>query len=74
VAYTKFSYSPSGLLLEGRALSYEDLAVQTDKFARDKERVKSAVFSDINLDAAKGEIVFKLSVTLDPRVIAYTIN
>jgi hypothetical protein len=28
VSYTKFSYTPNALALEGRALSYEDLAVQ----------------------------------------------
>lgn len=74
VAYTKFNYSPTGLALEGRALSYEDLAVQSEKFAADKERVRSAVISDINLDNTTGQIAFKLSLTLDPRVIAYTVN
>jgi hypothetical protein len=74
VSYTKFSYTPNALALEGRALSYEDLAVQSEKYAADKERVKNAIFSDINLDSTRGDVVFKLALTLDPKLVEYTTN
>jgi hypothetical protein len=50
------------------------LAVQSEKYAADKERVKNAIFSDINLDNTRGDVVFKLALTLDPKLVEYTTN
>ncbi len=70
VYYSHLSYSGNTLTIDGRASSYEDIAVQTQVFARDQGRIKSFIFSDLDLDSF-GNVVFKLVLNLEPEVTSY---
>ncbi len=70
IQYTRFGFTPTGLNLEGKASSYEDIAVQTKVFTQDRTRIKSFIFSDLNLDG-DGEVIFHLTMDLEPSFMAY---
>lgn len=70
IYYSRFDYSGGTLNIEGRASSYEDIALQTQVFVRDKGRIKSFIFSDLDLDSL-GNVIFKLVVSLEPEVTSY---
>ncbi len=74
VRFNKFEYSNDlkGVVkvdLDGEAKNYETLALQSSEFAKNKN-IKGNVFSNINLDE-KGNVIFKVEITLDPTVISY---
>jgi hypothetical protein len=72
VRYTSVDYNNGTLNIVGTARSYEDIAVQSHVF--DEERlIKSFIFSDLNLDG-QGNVIFKLVVNLDPRVLKYALS
>lgn len=73
IAYRGFTYSTKGLTMDGKATSYEDIAVQTQIFSANKKQIQSFIFSDLNLDN-EGAVTFKLTVVLDPAVINYLKN
>ncbi len=71
VRYTSLDYNNTTINISGVARSYEDIAVQSNVF--DQERlIKSFIFSDLNLDA-QGNVVFKLVINLDPRILQYSL-
>jgi hypothetical protein len=69
IAYTKFNFAGPQLKLAGRATKYEDLAVQSDVFAKEPS-IKEFVFSELNLNE-RGEVVFELQLSIDPAVFSY---
>ncbi|MEK7650651.1 MAG: hypothetical protein AAB364_02165 [Patescibacteria group bacterium] len=71
VYYTRFSLVADAATIEGRASSYEDIAVQTQIFARDQGRIKSFIFSDLDLDGF-GNVIFKLVLNVEPEVTSYS--
>ena len=70
VYYTRFALASNTMTIEGRASTYEDIAVQTQVFGRDQGRIKSFIFSNLDLDSF-GNVVFKLVVNLEPEVMSY---
>ncbi len=71
IYYSRFEYADGKTLnIEGRASSYEDIALQTQVFVRDKGRIKSFIFSDLDLDSF-GNVIFKLVVNLEPELTSY---
>lgn len=70
VYYTRFSLVDKTATIEGRASSYEDIAVQTQVFARNQGRIKSFIFSDLDLDGF-GNVVFKLVLNVEPELISH---
>lgn len=71
IYYTTLDYKGNTLSIDGRASSYEDIAAQTQVFARDRGRIKSFIFSDLDLDATNN-VTFKLVINLEPEVTNYT--
>lgn len=69
IRYTKFDFSDKGILIEGVAVGYEDIAVQLKAF-KESELVKSAVFSGLGLDQ-RGNVTFKLALSVDQDVLSY---
>lgn len=57
------------LRLGGQGKNFNSVALQSDIFGKDKS-FKSPVFSDLNPDLG-GNIVFKFSATIDPKLTAY---
>jgi hypothetical protein len=70
IYYTRMSYAANSLTIEGRASSYEDIAVQTSIFSRDRGRIKSFLFSDLDQDSTNN-VVFKLVINIEPGVTSY---
>lgn len=70
IYFSHLSYNGQTLMIDGRASSYENIAVQTQVFARDQGRIKSFIFSDLDLDSF-GNVVFKLALNLEPEVTSY---
>lgn len=70
IYYTRFSFDGRTATIEGRAANYEDIAVQTQVFDRDRGRVKSFIFSDLDLDSL-GNVIFKLVLNVEPEVTSY---
>lgn len=70
IQYTRFGFSETGLSLDGRASSYEDIAVQTKVFTQDRTRIKNFIFSDLNLDG-QGDVTFRLSMNLESSFRGY---
>ena len=71
VRYTSLDYNNVTINISGVAQSYEDIAVQSNVF--DRERlIPSFIFSDLNLDN-EGNVVFKLVINLDPRLLKYSL-
>lgn len=70
IYYTRLTYAKNTFTIEGRASSYEDIAVQTSIFSRERSRIKSFIFSDLDLDST-GAVVFKLVLNVEPSVTSY---
>lgn len=75
VRFTRFEYNNEPgkgvtLKLSGEARSYGSVALQADTLNADKQYVKSAVFSNLNLDD-KGNVTFDALVALDPDATNY---
>ncbi|MDO8183689.1 MAG: hypothetical protein Q7T49_01750 [bacterium] len=71
VRYTSLDYNNVTINISGVAQSYEDIAVQSNVF--DRERlIPSFIFSDLNLDN-EGNVVFKLVINLDSRLLKYSL-
>ena len=74
IYYNSFSFNADkGITMEGKAISYEDIAVQTQIFSADKGRIQSFIFSDLDTDK-DGVVIFKLTMILEPAVISYSHN
>ncbi|MCC6290797.1 hypothetical protein IT398_01895 [Candidatus Nomurabacteria bacterium] len=71
IYYTRFAYNGKTITIEGRASGYEDIAVQTQVLSRDRGRIKSFIFSDLDLDSF-GNVIFRLILNVEPEVISYT--
>ena len=69
IQYKKFTYNNGTVTLEGIARSYQDIAVQANKFNQEK-MIKNFIFSNLDLDS-KGNIVFSLQLTFDPALTRY---
>lgn len=74
VRFTKFEYrnvkgSVPSLQLDGEAKSYSSVALLSDSFAED-ERIKSPVFSNLNLNEAGG-VKFSFQASLDPTMTSF---
>lgn len=76
VRFTKFSYdfqagSDSKIVfnLEGQAIGYRSVALQSDLLTTNKQIV-DPIFSDLSLDD-KGNVLFKLSFSVDPSFVDY---
>lgn len=72
VRFTSFDYDGKNITISGVAKSYEDVAVQSNVFDREK-LISGFLFSDLNLDTA-GNVVFKLVLTVDPRLLSYELS
>ncbi|HYC83118.1 MAG TPA: hypothetical protein VEB60_01030 [Candidatus Paceibacterota bacterium] len=71
VQYQRFSFSPTGVIIEGTAEGYEDIALQSREFGKHKDKIQGFIFSDLNLDQNTGNVVFKLEMTVNPSVLSY---
>ncbi|MCK5285753.1 MAG: hypothetical protein KAJ58_00820 [Candidatus Pacebacteria bacterium] len=60
------------LILEGRANSYADVAVQSNVLSSNKN-ILEPIFSDLRVNS-NGDIVFKASMKMDPKLISYKDN
>ena len=74
IQYNKFQFSKGNSFeLSGVAKSYDDIAYQQTVFAdvnKGQKYIKSFAFSDFDLDP-KGNVIFKLTLTVDPKLLAY---
>lgn len=70
ISYTNFDFTPTGIVITGRAQSYEDVAIQSDIFGAHKSQIASFIFSDLNLDVG-GDVTFQLDMTLGSDFTAY---
>jgi len=73
IQYTKFEFSKTNsFTIEGLAKSYDDIAFQQKVFAGEQAQkyIKSFAFSDFDLDA-KGNVKFKLLLTVDPTLLSF---
>ncbi len=70
VQYRKFSFSSTGVVVEGVAASYEDIALQSKEFAKHKEDILTFIFSDLVLEP-NGGVAFKLQMTINPSILSY---
>lgn len=73
IGYTSFAYSPKNITLDGKALSFEDIAVQSQVFteAKRNNQLVEFMFSDLDQDD-KGNIKFKLTLVINPELILAT--
>ena len=53
--------------LDGEALSFQAVALQSDEFAK-HPAVKKAIFSDLGMDKTR-RVVFQVALTIDPPLI-----
>lgn len=75
VSFSKMDYSNSPekgpvLILSGVARSYGSVALQADLLNSNKRFVRSAVFSNLNLDE-QGNVAFSAQINLDPDLTNY---
>ncbi len=76
VRFTRFEYinvnssGPPTVKVSGQARSYGSVALQADLLNGNKQFIKSAVFSNLNLDD-KGNVTFDAMITLDPDLTNY---
>lgn len=70
VSYSSFSYGEKGMSLNGQAMSYEDVAIQTKIFdeAKRQNQIQEFMFSDLDADD-KGLVKFKLTIVINPTLI-----
>lgn len=70
VAYTSFAYSPKNITLDGQAVGFEDIAVQSQVFteAKRNNQLEEFMFSDLDQDQ-KGRVKFKLTLVINPSLI-----
>lgn len=70
VTYTNFNYSAKNIILDGRALGFEDIAVQSEVFteAKRNNQLQEFMFSDLDQDL-DGRVKFKLTLVLNPSVV-----
>ena len=76
IQYTKFQFSKDNSFeLSGIAKSYDDIAYQQKVFAGDQRSkyISSFAFSDFDLDT-KGNVIFKLVMTVDKKLLAYQVD
>ncbi len=77
IQYTKFQFDKGNSFeLDGIAKSYDDIASQQQVFAdpnRGQKYITSFAFSDFDLDT-KGNVIFKLVLTVDPKLLSYQAN
>ncbi len=71
VRYTNFDYNNTTITISGLAKSYDDIAVQSNVFDKEK-MIKGFIFSDLNLDN-QGNVVFKLVMNVDPRLLDFSL-
>ena len=70
LSYSHFDFGDKGIMIDGVASTYEDIAVQSTVFGRDRNRIKSFIFSDLDLDS-RGDVRFKLSLVPSPSLTLY---
>ncbi len=75
VRFSKFDYSNNNgkggiIKLSGEAKSYGSVALEADTLNGNKQMIKSAVFSSLNLNE-RGNVTFDSVITLDPDVTNY---
>lgn len=77
VQFNKFTFDKKGIELAGVASSYEDVAFQAkildDEINSKDKKITSFSFSDFDLDA-KGNVIFKLNLTVDPSLLSFVKN
>jgi len=76
IQYTKFQFDKNtNFELSGVAKSYDDIAYQQKVFANDQKAkyISSFAFSDFDLDL-KGNVIFKLVMTVDEKLLAYQVD
>lgn len=77
IQYKKLQFSKENKFeLEGTAKSYEDIAYQQKVFAdpeKGQKYISSFAFSDFDLDP-KGNVTFKLTLTVDNKLLSYKDN
>lgn len=76
VQYLDFKFTKGNAFeLKGLAKSYEDIAYQQKVFTSEDglKYITSFTFSGFDLDQ-KGNVIFKLSMTVDPKLLSYREN
>ncbi len=76
IQYTKFQFGKdTSVELSGVAKSYDDIAYQQKVFADEQSRkyFSSFAFSDFDLDS-NGNVIFKLVLTVDSKLLSYQAN
>lgn len=76
IQYKKFQFAKgNNFELSGVAKSYEDIAYQQKVFAGEQGQkyISNFTFSDFDLDP-KGNVLFKLVLTVDPKLLSYREN
>lgn len=70
IGYTSFAYSPKNITLDGQALGFEDIAVQSQVFTETKRsnQVQEFMFSDLDQDQ-QGKVKFKLTLVINPDLV-----
>lgn len=73
VSFTEFSYGTQTdnlvVTMQGNADKYSTVALQENVFSKN-QYWNSVSFSDLNLDG-KGKVSFKVSVSVDPKIVTY---
>lgn len=72
VRYDSLDYNDRTLQISGVAKSYEDIAVQSNVFDKEKA-ISGFIFSDLNLDS-EGNVAFKLAITVDEKLLDYELS
>ncbi|MFA5291017.1 MAG: hypothetical protein WC385_01750 [Candidatus Paceibacterota bacterium] len=77
IQYNKFQFTKGNSFeLAGVAKSYDDIAYQQKVFAdpeKGQKYISSFTFSDFDLDT-KGNVIFKLALTVDPKLLSFREN
>lgn len=70
ITFTSFSYSPKNITMDGQALSFEDVAVQSQVLteAKRNNQIQDFIFSDLDQNDT-GQVKFKLTLVINPTLI-----
>jgi len=73
VGYTSFAYAPKNITLDGQALDFESIAVQSQVFteAKRNNQLEEFMFSDLDQDQ-KEKVKFKLTLVINPDLVLAT--
>ncbi|KKS77546.1 MAG: hypothetical protein UV88_C0003G0010 [Parcubacteria group bacterium GW2011_GWA1_43_21] len=73
MSYRQFDFGEKGIVIQGTARRYEDVAFQAQVFGSEqaKGKIQSFNFYDLDLDD-KGNVIFKLDLTVEPTILSFS--